>query len=211
VVYEQEIAPTFEQAIRAQSHLAGQWASLTNPTTRRVDPNLGSVAEQLQAATRELIHDKTALAEPTLIAQRADLRDLPPVIKRAIVGGFILSRDIHELTAHGTSITAPAKAMLEVARNDTRTLGPGDDDSLGDSLHPNDLQHNRVRPLIEPVRDILARDINEASGRQAGASHSVLLMWSSRELLAHAPAAGRARPKDPAPPVAVTAPRGLRI
>lgn len=211
VIYEQEIAPTFEQAIRAQSHLAGQWASLTNPTTRRVDPNLGSVAEQLQAATRELIHDKTALAEPTLIAQRADLRDLPPVIKRAIVGGFILSRDIHELTAHGTSITAPAKAMLEVARNSRHAPGPGDDDSLGESLHPNDLQHNRVRPLIEPVRDILVRDINRASGRQAGASHSVLLMWSSRELLARAPAAGRARPKDPAPPVAVTAPRGLRI
>lgn len=209
VIYEREIAPAFEEAIRAHSHLAGQWAALTNPMTRKVDPNLGSVAEQLQAATSELIHDKTALAEPTLIAQRADLRDLPPVIKRATVGGYILTRDIHEITGHDTSITAPAKEMLAFARRGRLTPGPGDDDVLGDSLDPKDLQHNRARPLIGPVRDILVRDIDDASGRQAGACGAVLDMWGSRELLSNGPAAGRARAMARTPAASVKTLRPL--
>ncbi|MDN5797893.1 MAG: hypothetical protein L0H79_19405, partial [Intrasporangium sp.] len=162
VTYEQHIAPAFEQAIRAQARIAGHWGALTNAHTRRVDPDLWTVAEQLEAAMRELIHDKTALAEPTLIAQRADLRDLEPTVKRATVGGFILACDARDIATHNTSLAAPAKAMLQLARDGIPEAGEGDDDRLGASLSPTDLQHNRVRPLIEPVRGILVRDSDTA-------------------------------------------------
>lgn len=128
VTYEQQIAPAFEEAIRAQSHLAGQWGSLTNAATRKVDPRLWSAADQLQAATRELIHDKTVLADPTLIAERADLRDLAEVVKPATVNGFTLACDAREIAAHSGSLTAPARAMLEFVRNDRGVRGEGDDD-----------------------------------------------------------------------------------
>ena len=187
VVYEQQIAPAFERAIGAQSNLAGQWGSLTNPHTRKVDPRLWSAADQLQAATRELIHDQTALADPTLIAQRADLRELAPIVKRAIVGGFILACDARDIAANDTSLTAPAKAMLELARNGIQETGPGDMDRLGEILSPTDLQHNRVRPLIEPVRDILVRDSADTALRLAGASSAVLALWRPREPVTDAP------------------------
>ena len=193
VTYEQQIAPAFEEAIRAQSHMARLWGSLTNAMPRKVDPKLWAAAEQLQAATRELIHDKTALADPTLIAERADLRDLAPVVKVATVAGFTLASDVREIATHHTGLSAPARAMLDFARNAEHARGPGDEDVLGESLSPTDLQHNRVRPLIEPVRAILVRDAYEASMRQAGASGAVLALWTPREPVAGGSAAGRVR------------------
>jgi len=209
--YEQQIAPAFEQAIWAQARIAGHWGSLTNAHTRKVDPNLWTVADQLQAAMRELIHDKTALADPTLIAQRADLRELEPTGKRATVGGFILACDARDIATFNSSLSAPAKAMLQFARTGMPEAGEGDLDHLGASLSPTDLQHNPARPLIVPVRDILVRDSVEAANRMAGASSAVLALSSPREPARKSPARDRARNVAPAPSVPVGSPRPLRL
>ena len=211
VTYMQQIAPAFERAIRAQSRMATEWGSLTNALTRKVDPNLWSVAEQLQAAMRELIHDKTALAEPGIIAQRADLRDLEPMVKRATVSGFTLACDARNIATNDISLTAPTRAMLTFVRNGMSALGPGEIDDLGESLNPTDLQHNRVRPLIEPVRDILVRDSAEAAQRMAGASGAVLALWQPRESVTQGPSLGRVRyVATPAPPLASGVPGPAR-
>lgn len=206
VTYKQQIAPAFEGAIRAQAHLAGAWGALTNVLSRKVDPNLRSVAEQLQGAMQELTYDRTTLADPTLIAQRADLRDIEPVVKLATVSGFTLACDARDIATHDTSLTAPAQAMLRLARERMQAAGPGDTDRLGDSLNAADLHHNRIRPLIGPVREILVQDTADAAGRQASASSAVFALWTPREPVAAAPQEGRHRTHPAQPRVAVGPP-----
>ena len=177
--FEHRTGPALEASMRTASHVASQWGSLTTAQTRRVDPQLWSADAELQAATRELIHDKTVLADPTLIAQRADLRDAAPAVAVAAAAGVELACAARGAT-NDTSLAAPAQAMIKLARQEMAAPGPGDLDDLGESVSAGDLHHNRLIPLIAPVREVLARSSAENIERAADASSAVSAHWRPR-------------------------------
>ena len=131
--FEDRSAPALEAAMRAASRVASQLSALTSPQTRQVDPLLWSADADLQAATRELIHDKTVLADPTLIAQRADLREAAPVVAVATAAGVELGCAVRD-AVNDRSLTGPAQAMIKLARQAMAAPGPGDLDDLGESV-----------------------------------------------------------------------------
>jgi len=211
VTYQQRIAPTLENATRAASGLAGRWGMLTDPATRRVDPDLWAVDVQLQAAMRELLHDKTTLADPALIAQRADLRDVGPVVSLATAAALEVACVTRDLVRNDTSLTAPVRGMLALARTGIPELGPGDVDELGTSLSAVDLQHNRVRPLIEPIRDLLTRSSADTTHRMTDASSAVGALWRPQEPASEVPSTGTGCHPAIAQPVVMAAPGPRRI
>jgi hypothetical protein len=211
VTYEQRIAPALESATRAASRLAGDWGTLTDPATRRVDPDLWAVDAQLQAAMRELIHDKSALADPTLIAQRADLRDVMSVVSRATAAALEVACVTQDIAGNDTSLIAPIRGMLELARTGIPEPGPGDVDELGASLNAADLLHNRVRPLIDPIRDLLIRSSADTAQRMTDASSAVGALWRQRESAIDAPSVGRDRSLAMAPPMPLGSSRSVSL
>ena len=196
--FEDRSAPALEAAMRTASHLASQWSALTSPQTRRVDPQLWSADAELQAATRELIHDKTVLADPTLIAQRADLRDAAPVVAVTTAAGVELACAARD-AVNDRSLTAPAQAMIKSARQAIAAPGPGDLDDLGESVSAGDLHHNRLIPLIAPVREALARSSTENIEQAADASSAVSAHWSPRSPANTEPEAPQGRHAMPVP------------
>ena len=191
-MFEDRTAPALEAAMRTTNRVAGHWSALTSPQTRRVDPQLWSVDADLQAATRELIHDKTVLADPTLIAQRADLRDAAPVVAVATAAGVELACAARD-AVNDESLTAPAQAMIKLARQEMAAAGPGDIDEPGESVSAAGLHYNRLIPLIAPVRDILARSSAENIERATAASSAVSAHWRPRSPSGTDPVAPRSR------------------
>lgn len=190
--FEDRSAPALEAAMRTASHVASQWSALTSPQTRRVDPLLWSADAELQAATRELIHDKTVLADPTLIAQRADLREAAPVVAVATAAGVELGCAVRDAVTD-RSLRGPAQAMIKLARQAMAAPGPGDLDDLGESVSASDLHHNRLIPLIARVRDVLARSSAENIERAADASSAVSAHWRQRSPAGTEPEATQGR------------------
>jgi len=190
--FEDRTAPALEASMRTASRVAGQWSALTSPQTRRVDPQLWSSDADLQAAMRELIHDKTVLADPTLIAQRADLREAAPVVAVATAAGVELACATRD-AVNDTSLTAPAQAVVTLARQEMAAPGPGDLDDLGQSVSAGDLHHNRLIPLIPTVRDVLARASVANIEQASDASSAVSAHWRPRSTAGTEPEAGPGR------------------
>ena len=208
LAYEKRTGPALEAAMRSASHLAGQWSALTSPQTRRMDPQLWTVDADLQAATRELIHDKTVLAEPALIAQHADLREAPSVVAAATASVLEIACAAHETAVNDTTLMAPAQAILTLARREMAIPGQGDLDTLRESIAVKDRQLNRQIPLIDQVRDIVARSSAESVQRSADASSATSAHWRLRPPVDPEPHARPGRHLEPAPPPAANT-RGL--
>jgi hypothetical protein len=171
--YGQRLAPTFEQSTLAWSRLGRQWDALTDASTRRVNADLWEADAELQAASRELIHDGTIIATPEVIAARADLSNVGLVAASAVSSGLAIATAVRDVTRTGSRVTAPAQRMLNAARQDAFALGPGERDTIGNFLAPRDLQLGRSVPLIEPIRAALARTSSTTVDAQSAASSAL--------------------------------------
>ncbi len=131
------------------------------------------------AAMRELIHDKAVLADPTLIAQRADLREAAPVVAVATAAGVELACAARG-AANDTSLAAPGSSDDRAGRSGNGRPRARRPRRPWESVGAGDLHHNRLIPLIAPVRDVLARSSAENIERASYASSAVSAHWRPR-------------------------------
>lgn len=175
--YAVRLAPPLEASTRAWGHLARQSDALTQPGARRIDSGLLAADAELQAASRELIHDGAHLAAPERIAGRVDLSAVGLVLSEAINSGVDVSHAVSDAAAH-PGFTAPAQVMLTAARKGAFGLGPGELTPLGDLFTPRDLRLNRSVPLVEPIRAALARSGAAAMDAVSTASSAMSALGS---------------------------------
>jgi hypothetical protein len=180
--YGQRLAPTFEQSTRAWSRLARQWEALTDASTRRVQADLWQSDAELQAASRELIHDGTSIATPDVIAARADLSNIGLVAATAVSSGLEVATAVRDGTSSGSRVTVPAQCMLNAARQDVFDLGPGERDTIGNYVASRDLQLGRSVPLIEPIRAALERTSSTTVDAQSAASSAMCGLQSTQRI-----------------------------
>ncbi len=207
--YAARLAPALEDSLRAWSRLARQADALTHRGARRVDPGLLAADGEVQAATRELIHDGANLAAPEVIANRADLSTVGLVLSEAMSSGLELATAIND-TIGQAGVTAPAQVMLTAARHGAFNLGPGELATLGDQFTPRDLVQNRDVPLIEPVHAALARTTTTTIDAMSAATSAVSGIAGTATHpgtnQAVPPMPSRHRPRQPGPAAPIPSP-----
>ncbi len=200
--YAARLAPALEDSLRAWSRLARQADALTTRGALRVDPGLLAADMEVQAATRELIHDGANLAAPEVIANRADLTTVGLVMSEAMSSGVELATAIND-TMSQAGVTAPAQVMLAAARHGAFDLGPGELATLGDQFTPRDLFQNRDVPLVEPVHAALTRTTATTIEAMSTAASAVSGIAGTATRPATnqtaAPTPTRHRPRQPGP------------
>lgn len=177
--YDRRLASALEHSTQAFSRLARLCDALTDASTRKIKPDLWETDAELQAASRELIHDGTTLAAPEVIAGRAELSRVGLVVASVITSGLEVATAVRDITATGSRLYAPAQLMLNAARQEIFGLGPGERETVGNLFAPRDLQLGRSAPLIEPIREALARASVDTVEAMSAASSAACALGST--------------------------------
>lgn len=171
--YRSRLAPALEDAQSSWAGLAGTWRALTPPGARRLDPALRNAANEARAALLGIVHDRAALATPTVLAARVDLADTAHTIQDGLSAAVDQAHLVQEVTReHGLTGSARAVNTMTI---DLASGRPGG--GLGGSgkawVNPRDLLSNRLVPLPTPVREAMsdaAAQTLRASGRAMNAA-----------------------------------------
>jgi hypothetical protein len=147
----------------AVTHLAHAWGRLgahLQPLVgrqRRLDPELLLAGNELQAALREITHDRTGIATPAQIATRVDLAATTAVLQRGLAASVDLAHVVRDaltdpaltVSARGANAMATAHATPSQAELEASWVGI------------RDLQHNRAVDVPGPARAVLTRDAEQ--------------------------------------------------
>lgn len=144
--YQARLAPALDSAQGRWVAMAAMWKDLTPPTQRRIDPALGLVANEVRAALYEIIHDRTTVASPELIAARTDLTHTVQTLQQALSASAELAHVVRDATTD-SDLTGAARTVHAIATkiNDARNERAIDTSPLAACVSPR--EHAGVFPL----------------------------------------------------------------
>jgi hypothetical protein len=169
--YRTRLAPALEPVQAGWVALATSWAPLTPARGPQLGHDLVMAANEIRAATREIIHDRAAPAGAETLAQTIDLAQAAQSRQEGLAGAVDVAYAFREATADprplGSARGVNASAMALESR------GPFWNASTEAWVTPVDHRHDRPVALPNIVRDSLRRAADhtaEVSTTAAGAA-----------------------------------------
>ena len=147
--YLTRLAPGLERLWEEWGNAARAWTELTPKNTPAPPVPLRAAAQELRAATRELIHDRVGGATPQVVAARVDLTGVANTLQRSLASTVDL--------AHAVRDAGNEPGLVVCAKGANRLLAQRAEDSFTpEDLHavvpPTAIHTNRGIPLPEPLR-----------------------------------------------------------
>lgn len=172
------LSPALDATQAAWTHMAGRWDELIAPTTRRTERDLAGAAGELRAALLEIVHDKTTMASPDVMAARVDLAAAARTFQQALTAAVDVAYLVRDLGAQHQDLTGPARTLSHrvLAEAAARSGSGAHGSDLAAVVDPKDILTNRMIPLPVSVRDGLvqaASDTIDAAGNAMSAASSL--------------------------------------
>ncbi|WP_256791948.1 hypothetical protein [Terrabacter sp. Ter38] len=158
--YRTRLAPALESAQASWVGLATVWPQLAPSRGRRPGPDLVNAANEIRAATREIIHDRSGLASIEVLAATVDLKQVSRTLQLGLATSADLAYALRESTEDpdllGSARGVNTMAMALEAR------GPYGNASTESWVRPVDHAHDRPVALPDIVREALMRAADRA-------------------------------------------------
>ena len=173
--YRDRLAPALE-TVTGRLRAAGEvWRNMARPSDE-IDPGLRAAAREVTTAVGELVRDGAVPASLTTLQERVDLREVPPLMHRALITASETAYGIQDV-ARSTELAGPARWVNEAAAAAQARLYAAnvEPSPMKAWVSPNALRRNDFVPLPSVLKDDLAGQMGHvvsaaASVREAAAN-----------------------------------------
>jgi hypothetical protein len=179
--YRTRLAPALETVQTSWVALARTWAQLAPSRARRLDSDLIMAANEIRAALREIIHDRTGTSSAETLAATMDLKQTSQTLQMGLATSTDLAYAVREATA-APDLLASARRVNTIAM-ELEARGPSGNVTIEAWVQPMDHAHDRPVALPDAVRDALVRvadNVARASMTAAGAGAAISAQDSCR-------------------------------
>lgn len=197
--YRDRLAPALD-TVAGRLRAAGEvWRNMSRPS-ERVDPDLRAAAGEVTAAAGDLVRDGAVAASAETIHARVDLREIAPLMHRALITAAETAYGIQEV-ARSSELTAPARWVNDAsaaaqARLHADYVEPSPMEAW---VSPNALRRNLPVPLPDVLKDDLAGQMGHVVAAASSVREAAANVLERGPQLAGRAAQDRAFPRAAAP------------
>lgn len=172
--YCTRLAPALESAQASWVGLATVWAQLAPSRGLRPGVELIRAANEIRAATREIIHDRPSLTSIEVLAATVDLKQVSHTLQLGLTTAADLAYTVRESTTD-SNVLGSARGVNTMAM-ELEARGPHGNASTESWVRPADHVRDRTVPLPDIVRKLLVRAADRAvEGATTAAGAAVYL------------------------------------